>query len=65
MKNKAAEKMRETHRVTGDKWFLKAAEEIERMQSAIVDAVDAMERGSTSAPVLESLKAALTGCNTE
>lgn len=59
MKNRAAEKMRETYSVTGDKWFLAAAQEIERMQAAITDAVEAIERGSTSAPVLESLKAAL------
>lgn len=33
---------------------------VTRLEGAIRDAIEAIERGSTSAPVLEALKAALT-----
>lgn len=55
----AAKRMRQTHAVTGDRWFQIAAECLERQHAAIALAVEAIERGSTSAPVLEALKATL------
>jgi hypothetical protein len=51
--------MRQTYDVTGDKWFRIAAEEIEALETAARNAIEAIERGSTSSPVLEALKAAL------
>jgi hypothetical protein len=58
--SEAANRMRQTYRVSGDRWFKIAADEIERMETAINGAIEALERGSTSAPVLESLKAAVS-----
>lgn len=35
--SEAAKRMRQTHDVTGDRWFLTAAEEIERMEQALTE----------------------------
>lgn len=61
--SEVAHRMRMTYEVTGDRWFKIAAEtcdERDVFRSTIADAIEAMERGSTSAPVLEVLKAALS-----
>jgi hypothetical protein len=41
------------------RWYLRSLEENERLRAAVKNAIEAIECGSTTAPVLECLRSAL------